>query len=105
MTPEQYRDALQMLGISQPEAGKVFGFNDRASRRYAAGQEIPWSLEMLLNLMIAKHITVDDIEEIPEDDELPSVIGLIFYLLDTGVVTVREALTIGLNRQRASRFD
>lgn len=54
MDQNQYRDALAALGLSQPKAAKVFGANERTSRRWATGQlEIPLVVELSIRLLLA----------------------------------------------------
>lgn len=38
MTPEEYRSAIQKLGLSQVSAARVLRINERTSRRYARGE-------------------------------------------------------------------
>lgn len=53
MNAEQYRDALARLDLTQVGAAKLFGVNDRTSRRWAIGeQEIPQAVAIALRLMI-----------------------------------------------------
>lgn len=53
MTADEYRDALARLDLSQVGAAKLFGVNDRTSRRWArAEQEIPRAVAIALRLMI-----------------------------------------------------
>lgn len=57
MTPDRYREILELLDITQVGAGKFFGVDERTSRRWARGKlEIPDSVAMLLELMIARKI-------------------------------------------------
>jgi hypothetical protein len=57
MNADEYRAAIAALGMTQLGAGRVLGIAGRKSRRFAFGEEIPWSIEMLLNIMVANGIS------------------------------------------------
>lgn len=62
MTPKQYRIAIERLGLSQAQAGKFLGVDPRQSRRYALGETpVPHAIGILLQLMIKRKLTVDDV--------------------------------------------
>ena len=63
MTADQYREAIAALGLSLGSAARVFGINERTSRRFATGNDIPWYLEMLINIMVAKGVAPDEIKD------------------------------------------
>jgi DNA-binding transcriptional regulator YiaG len=49
MTPAQYRAAIKRLGLSQRQAARLLGVNDRTSRRWALGKsKIPTSVALAL---------------------------------------------------------
>lgn len=52
MTPNQYRAALQRLGLSQAEAAEFLGLSVRTSHGYANGEPIPKTVELVLKLML-----------------------------------------------------
>ncbi|MBL8555575.1 MAG: hypothetical protein JNL41_14975 [Phenylobacterium sp.] len=55
MSPQEYRDAIARLGLSQVRAGVFLGATDRTSRRWAATDEpssIPGSVALALALAI-----------------------------------------------------
>ena len=53
MTPKQYAEAIQRLGLSQRGAAKFLGVDERQSRRWIAGEaRIPESAAKLLRLLI-----------------------------------------------------
>jgi len=64
MSPEQFRAALDALGLKQTGAhgaDRFFGVNETTIRRWARGAqteagEVPDSVAMLLTIMIAKRI-------------------------------------------------
>lgn len=62
MTPKQYADAIERLGLSQRAAGAFFGVDERQSRRWIAGDSaIPESVAKLLRLMIKLSLKPDDV--------------------------------------------
>ena len=63
MTPNQYRDAIERLGLSQRKAAAFLGIDERQSRRWAAGDAgIPESVAKLLRLMIRLEIATEDVK-------------------------------------------
>lgn len=63
MTANQYRAALAKLGLSQVGAARLFGVNDVTSRRWAKSG-VSGTVAILLRLLLAKKITVEDIEAV-----------------------------------------
>ena len=62
MTPKQYQDAIDRLGLSQRAAGKFLGVDERTSRRWVLGESaIPESVAKLLRLMIRLKISPDEV--------------------------------------------
>lgn len=63
MTPNQYRSAIERLGLSQVKAGAFLGAQERQSRRWAAGDAvIPESVGKLLRLMLKHNLKPDDVK-------------------------------------------
>lgn len=62
MTPNQYRAAIAKLGLSQVGAARLFGVNDVTSRRWAKSG-VSGTVVILLRLMLAGRITVEDVEK------------------------------------------
>ena len=61
MTPKQYAEAIERLGLSQRGAGKFLGVDERTSRKWIAGDaRIPESVAKLLRLMIRLKILPDE---------------------------------------------
>ena len=60
MTAQEYRDAIEELGLSQVKAARLFGVADRTSRRWAACDEIPRSVQLALDLMIEYGVDPSD---------------------------------------------
>jgi hypothetical protein len=63
MTANQYRAALAKLGLPQVGAARLFGVNDVTSRRWAKSG-VSGTVAILLRLLVAKKITVEDIEAV-----------------------------------------
>jgi DNA-binding transcriptional regulator YiaG len=62
MTPKQYTDAIDRLGLSQRAAGAFLGVDERTSRRWVSGDSaIPESVAKLLRLMIRLKIKPEDV--------------------------------------------
>lgn len=63
MTPKQYADAIERLGLSQRGAGKFLGVDERTSRKWIAGDaRIPESAAKLLRLMLRLKIKPEDVD-------------------------------------------
>jgi hypothetical protein len=62
MTPKQYVDAIDRLGLSQRAAGAFLGVDERQSRRWVAGDSaIPESVAKMLRLMVRLKLTPEDV--------------------------------------------
>lgn len=61
MTPNQYRTALERLGLTQQSAAALLGVSLRTSHEYANGGYIPVAVAKLLRLMIRLKIKPDEI--------------------------------------------
>ena len=54
MTSDQYRAAIETLGLSQVAAAKLLGVDPRTSRRWASGErDVPAPAERFLRYLIA----------------------------------------------------
>lgn len=63
MTPKQYADAIERLGLSQRAAGSFLGVDERQSRRWISGQSrVPESVGKLLRLMIRLKLKPEDVD-------------------------------------------
>jgi len=63
VTPRQYADAIDRLGLSQRAAGRFLGVDERTSRRWVLGESaIPESAAKLLRLMIRLNIKPEDVK-------------------------------------------
>jgi hypothetical protein len=61
MTPDQYRKAYDRLGLTQVGVARFLGYDERTSRRWAAGDlPIPKHVEILLRIMLAYEIRPED---------------------------------------------
>jgi hypothetical protein len=63
MTPKQYRDALAAVDLTIVGAATFFGMSERTSRYYAA-QGTDGAVEMLLRVMIARGISVEEVNQL-----------------------------------------
>jgi len=60
MTGEQYRDAIEKLGLNLTSAAEVLGVTRKTSNRWAAGATpVPWSTATLLELMANKKLELE----------------------------------------------
>ena len=60
MTANEYRKALDRLGINQQAAGRFFGVGSRTAGRWAQGQaRIPMPVAILLRLMLKKKLKLE----------------------------------------------
>ena len=63
MTPRQFQSAIDRLGLSQVKAARLFGANPRTARKWASGVNgVPECVAILLRLLLAGKITVEDVE-------------------------------------------
>ncbi len=54
MTPDEYRESIEVLGLSQIAAARLLGVDARTSRRWASGErEIPPPAVRFLHYLIA----------------------------------------------------
>lgn len=62
MTPNQFRAAIDRLDLSQVAAAKLVGADPRTARRWALGErDVPECVAILLRLLVAGKITVEDV--------------------------------------------
>lgn len=63
MTPDRFRELLDLLQLGQVEAAFFLGYDQRSVRRWAAGhKDIPAGIAMLLEMMITEGYTVEEAE-------------------------------------------
>jgi hypothetical protein len=63
VTANQFRAAIDRLGLSQVRAARLVGADPRTGRRWALGERaVPECVAILLRLLIAKKITIEDVE-------------------------------------------
>lgn len=54
MSPDDYRSAIEQLGLTQGAAARLLGVDERTSRRWACGErDIPPPAERFLRYLIA----------------------------------------------------
>jgi DNA-binding XRE family transcriptional regulator len=61
MTPNQYRTALERLGLTQDSAAEFLGVSLRTSHGYANGSPIPEATAKLLRLMVRLELSPEDV--------------------------------------------
>lgn len=65
MTPTEYREAIESLGLSQVGAARLFGVDPRTSRRWALGElPVPRAVELALKLMLKHGVTAADAQSL-----------------------------------------
>lgn len=65
MTNKQLQAALDKIGLSQRGMARLLAVDERSARRWASGDApIPECAAILLRLLLAKKITVEDIEAV-----------------------------------------
>lgn len=58
MTPDRFRDALNRLGLSTPEAAKFLRVQERSVFRWLAGNPpVPFAVAALLIIMLEVEVT------------------------------------------------
>ena len=63
MTPNQYKKAIEALGLSQVRAAEFFGVAPRTSQGYALGEySVPESIAKLLRLMVKLGLKPEDVQ-------------------------------------------
>ena len=62
MTPNQYRAAIDSLGLTQAGAAEFLGISLRSSWGYANGEPIPEGYAKLLRLMVRLHLAPEDVK-------------------------------------------
>lgn len=62
MTANQYRAALQRLGLTQGGAAEFLGVSIRASHGYANKDPIPEAIAKLLRLMVKLGLKPEDVK-------------------------------------------
>jgi len=62
MTPDRFRSIVDKLDLSLVGASKFLGVDSRTVRRWANGhQDVPLSVEMLLELMAKSHLKPNEL--------------------------------------------
>jgi hypothetical protein len=65
VTPNQYKSAIDRLGLSQVGAARFLGVDDRTSRRWISGErDVPEPVSRFLRYLIAAKVTPDEVEAI-----------------------------------------
>ena len=65
MTADEYREAIEALGLTVLSAGRFLDVNERTARRWANGElSVPPVVAMLLTLMVKYSISVAEAYEL-----------------------------------------
>lgn len=56
MNNTRFRECLDLLGLSQVAAARLFRIGDRSVRRYASDEQIPTPIAMALEMMVHLNI-------------------------------------------------
>lgn len=63
MTANQFRTAIDRLDLSQVGAARLVGADPRTARHWASGdRSVPPCVAILLRLLVAGKITIEDVE-------------------------------------------
>jgi hypothetical protein len=63
VTAQQYRDAIEHMGLNQVQAAKFFDVTERTSRNWAANGA-PTVVHMLLRIMTTRRISVAHVNKL-----------------------------------------
>jgi hypothetical protein len=64
MTPDQFKAAIDQLGLSQERAGLFFGYSERQGQRWALGEaDVPPAVEIAIKLMLETGKIPDDMRK------------------------------------------
>jgi hypothetical protein len=67
MTANEYRTALDRLGLTQTGAASLFRADERTSRRWARGERsVQGGVQILIELLLDRTISVRDLERIAD---------------------------------------
>lgn len=66
MTPDQYRDTIAQLGLSQGHAAQLFRVAVRTSHAWANGSPIPRAVELVLHALKQRshRVLVDELKRV-----------------------------------------
>lgn len=73
MTPKQYRNAINRLGLSQVAAAHLLGVNPRTSRHWANDTSPPDSVRQVLQLRLAIIAAIEELERDFPQGEAPAL--------------------------------
>ena len=66
MTANEYRAALDRLGLTQTGVAWLFRPDERTSRRWARGERVQGGVQILIELLLDRTISVRDLERIAD---------------------------------------
>ena len=72
MSRDEYRSALEKLGLAQEEVGRLLGTGGRTSRRWASGEtEVPGPVEMHIRLWLERPEILDVVRRVAAERDDP----------------------------------
>jgi len=76
MTAEEFRNALDQIGVTQAGFARLVELDERTVRRMAADdRDVMQPIAILLTIMIKKKISVAQLLKLMDDDRDPSSFG------------------------------
>ena len=65
MTPRQFKAAIRALGLSQGQAARLCGYYPGTAKKWAGGgRKVPAPVAIILRLMLAGELTVEQLESV-----------------------------------------
>ena len=65
MTPRQFKAAIRALGLSQGQAARLCGYYPGTAKKWASGgRKVPAPVAIILRLMLAGELTVEQLERV-----------------------------------------
>lgn len=72
MSRDEYRSALEKLGLAQEEVGRLLGAGGRTSRRWASGETVvPGPVEMHIRLWLERPEILDVVRRVAAERDDP----------------------------------
>jgi hypothetical protein len=70
MTPERFHEAIKTVGLTKESAHSFLRVDNRVIKRWWSGQyDIPHSVELLLEMMVALGLTAERVNKITRIDD------------------------------------
>ena len=65
MTPRQFKAAIRALGLSQGHAARLCGYYPGTAKKWASGgRKVPAPVAIILRLMLAGELTIEQLERV-----------------------------------------